>query len=82
MDEEFTDLIEACRLSNMVKHPWRNLFAPPYRYSLCTLQQCRTALAEAACDLSAGCSQNACRFLPGMHMALAQSQITRLVPRC
>ena len=31
VDEEFTDLIEACRLSNMVKHPWRNLFAPPYR---------------------------------------------------
>ena len=31
VDEEFTDLIEACRLSNMVKHPWRNLFAPAYR---------------------------------------------------
>ena len=37
VDEEFTDLIEACRLSNMVKHPWRNLFARPYRWPLTEL---------------------------------------------
>ena len=33
VDEEFQDIVEAARVANMVKRPWRNIIRSQYRYA-------------------------------------------------
>ena len=34
VDEEFQDIVEAARVANMVKRPWRNIIRSQYRCGL------------------------------------------------
>ena len=47
VDEEFQDIVEAARVANMVKRPWRNIIRSQYR--------CASSLPGSSCRLGCGC---------------------------